>query len=136
MTKLVLPMSQFRSCWATQRLGAIVAGKCSIDIPSRFDCDASAKDFGIPAQKLWDLARKQASCEQGESSRRPAICFVRWATHFSSNVMARSSRRNLAETNERFRLLVEGVRDYALFTMDPTGRVTELESREQSGMLG
>ena len=30
----------------------------------------------------------------------------------------------LAETNGRFRWLVEGVRDYALFTMDPTGRVT------------
>jgi PAS domain S-box-containing protein len=30
----------------------------------------------------------------------------------------------LAETNGRFRLLVEGVRDYALFTMDPTGSVT------------
>jgi PAS domain S-box-containing protein len=30
----------------------------------------------------------------------------------------------LAETNDRFRWLAEGIRDYALFTMDTTGRVT------------
>lgn len=32
--------------------------------------------------------------------------------------------QELAESEERFRLLVEGVPDYAIFTMDPEGRVT------------
>jgi PAS domain S-box-containing protein len=41
----------------------------------------------------------------------------------------------LAETNGRFRLLVEGVRDYALFTMDPTGCVTSWNSGAER-MLG
>jgi PAS domain S-box-containing protein len=32
-------------------------------------------------------------------------------------------RESLAQTDERFRLLVEGVADYAIFMLDPQGRV-------------
>src|SRR6476620_6359982 len=30
---------------------------------------------------------------------------------------------SLSESNERFRLLVEGVSDYAIYMLDPTGRI-------------
>ena len=35
----------------------------------------------------------------------------------------REAEESLRESEERFRLLVEGVRDYAIFMLDPTGRV-------------
>src|SRR5438477_576366 len=40
-----------------------------------------------------------------------------------SNPSAGRSAGVLAENEERFRLLVEGVRDYAIFMLDPDGHV-------------
>src|SRR4051812_5075440 len=37
----------------------------------------------------------------------------------------------LKESNERFRLLVEGVGDYAIFMLDPTGHVVSWNSGAQ-----
>ncbi len=37
----------------------------------------------------------------------------------------------LGESNERFRLLVEGVRDYAIFMLDPTGHIVSWNSGAQ-----
>ena len=38
-------------------------------------------------------------------------------------------RRGLFESERRFRLLVEGVVDYAIYMLDPDGIVTQLECR-------
>jgi PAS domain S-box-containing protein len=41
-----------------------------------------------------------------------------------STLEARSHEESLRESEERFRLMVEGVKDYAIFMLDPGGRVT------------
>src|SRR5919199_347664 len=41
----------------------------------------------------------------------------------SSVLEARSHQESLRESEERFRLLVQGVEEYAIFTLDPEGRV-------------
>ncbi len=41
-----------------------------------------------------------------------------------STLEARSHRESLRESEEIFRLMVEGVKDYAIFMLDPGGRVT------------
>jgi PAS domain S-box-containing protein len=41
-----------------------------------------------------------------------------------SGLKARSHLERLRESEERFRLMVEGVKDYAIFMLDPGGRVT------------
>src|SRR5215203_241119 len=41
-----------------------------------------------------------------------------------STLEARSHQESLRESEERFRLMVEGVKDYAIFMLDPGGRVT------------
>jgi PAS domain S-box-containing protein len=42
----------------------------------------------------------------------------------ASTQEARSHQESLRRSEERFRVLVEGVRDYAIFMLDPEGRVT------------
>ena len=41
-----------------------------------------------------------------------------------STLEARSHEESLRESEERFRLMVEGVKDYAIFMLDPGGCVT------------
>ena len=44
-----------------------------------------------------------------------------------------ASVAKLEETERRFRLLVEGVTDYAIFMLDPTGHVVNWNQPELSG---
>jgi K+-sensing histidine kinase KdpD len=45
----------------------------------------------------------------------------------SSVLEAKSHQESLRESEERFRLLVQGVEDYAIFMLDPKGRIHKLE---------
>jgi PAS domain S-box-containing protein len=106
-----------------QRLGAIVAGQVFDRYPEPFALRHVAKDFGISAQHLWDVARKQRpvgkSALQSSADLLLALGQAFLQQRYASIIEAR-----LAEANAHFRLLVDGVKDHALFTIDPTGRVT------------
>jgi PAS domain S-box-containing protein len=106
-----------------QHLGAIIAGQVFDRYPEPLSLRRVAKQFGVSAQQLWDVARKQrpvSSAILQESG--DLLCTLGHA--FLRQRYGAMLEAKLAETNGRFRSLVEGVRDYALFTMDPTGRVT------------
>src|SRR5215203_4604351 len=60
-----------------------------------------------------------------------------------STLEARSHQESLRESEERFRLMVEGVKDYAIFMLDPGGCVTtwndgaeRIEGYGEEGILG
>src|SRR5215207_3803932 len=60
-----------------------------------------------------------------------------------STLQARSHQESLRESEERFRLMVEGVKDYAIFMLDPGGCVTtwndgaeRIEGYGEEGILG
>lgn len=118
LTHVAVPLSLGK-----QPLGAIVAGQVFDRYPEALLLRRVAKEFGVSAQKLWDLARNQRPVSHailqtsGDLLRSLGHAFLR--QRYSAIL-----EEKLAETNGRFRLLVEEVRDYALFTMDPTGRVT------------
>jgi PAS domain S-box-containing protein len=118
LTHVAVPLSLGK-----QHLGAIIAGQVFDRYPEALSLRRVAKEFGVSAQQLWDLARSQRPVSHGilQSSgdllRALGQAFLR--QRYSAIL-----EEKLAETNGRFRLLVEEVRDYALFTMDPTGRVT------------
>jgi PAS domain S-box-containing protein len=105
------------------RLGAIIAGQVFDRYPEPLPLRRVAAEFGLSAQQLWDVARRErpvgstALQSSGELLRVLGHAFLQ--QRFGAILEAR-----LAETNARFRLLVEGVKDYALFTMDVNGRVT------------
>src|ERR1700736_3253080 len=118
LTHVAVPLSLGK-----QPLGAIIAGQVFDRYPEALSLRRAAKDFGVSPQQLWDVARNERPISHGilQSSgdllRALGQAFLR--QRYSAIL-----EEKLAETNGRFRLLVEEVRDYALFTMDPTGRVT------------
>jgi PAS domain S-box-containing protein len=106
-----------------QPLGAIIAGQVFDRFPEPLRLRRVAKDFDIPPQDLWDLAVKQRPVS-GRVLKASGDLLCALGQAFLEQRYGTVRKAQLAETNERFRLLVEGVRDYALFTMDPAGRVT------------
>ena len=106
-----------------QNLGAILAGQVFDQYPDSLQLRRGTQGLGLSAQQLWDVARKQRPVSRailqasGDLLRALGHAFLQ--QRYGAILEA-----NLAESNGRFRLLVEGTRDCALFTMDPTGRVT------------
>jgi PAS domain S-box-containing protein len=82
-----------------------------------------AKEFGISAQHLWDVARNQRPVGSA-TLQSSADLLLALGQAFLQQRYASIIEKKLAEANGQFRLLVDGVRDHALFTVDPTGRVT------------
>jgi PAS domain S-box-containing protein len=104
-------------------LGAIIAGQVFDRYPEPLPLRRLAKEFGVSARQLWDVARKQRPVSSAIlQTSGDLLCALGQA--FLQQRYGAILKSRLAETNGRFRLLVEGVRDYALFTMDPTGCVT------------
>ena len=105
------------------RLGAIIAGQVFDRYPDPLLLRRVAKEFGVSAQRLWELAREQRPVSDAIlQASGDLLCAL--GNAFLRQRYGAILEAKLAETNGRFRLLVEGVRDHALFTMDPTGRVT------------
>jgi len=83
----------------------------------------AARDFGLSAQDVWHAAVKQTPISRanlmvyGELLRTLGQTFLR--ERYGTIL-----ERRLADTNRRFRLLVDGAIDYAIFTMDAAGGVT------------
>ena len=106
-----------------QHLGAIIAGQVFDRFPEPLRLRRVANEFGIPPQELWDVAVKQRPVS-GRVLKASGDLLFALGHAFLQQRYGTVRKAQLAEMNERFRLLVEGVRDYALFTMDPAGRVT------------
>src|SRR5271154_2298551 len=56
---------------------------------------------------------------------------VRYGLRQGVMAQKETRQRNLFESERSFRLLVEGVADYALYMLDPTGRVTSWNTGAQ-----
>ena len=122
LTHVAVPLSLGR-----QHLGAIIAGQVFDQYPEPLVMRRVAKEFGLSAQQVWDVARKQRPVG-GDilQASGDLLCVLGHA--FLRQRYAAILEGKLAETNGSFRLLVEGVQDHALFTMDLAGRVTSWNS--------
>ncbi len=106
-----------------QPLGAIIAGQVFDRYPEPLPLRRVAKDFDVAPQELWGLARKQRPVSSA-SLRASGDLLCALGHAFLQQRYGAILETRLAESNGRFRLLVEGVKDHALFTMDPLGRVS------------
>jgi PAS domain S-box-containing protein len=129
LTHVAIPLSL-----GEHRLGAILAGQVPDRYPESLVLQRAAKVFGVPAQILWRLSSKQQPVSRGAlrlagdllSTLGNAFLRQRYSTILEARV---------AQSNLRFRLLVEGVTGYALFTTNGLGLVTSWNSGAER-MLG
>jgi PAS domain S-box-containing protein len=115
---VAVPLSLGNQC-----LGAIIAGQVFDRFPEQLSLRRAAKQFGVSAQQLWELAGKQRPVSRA-ALQASGDLLLPLGKAFLRQRYGAIVERKLAETNRWFRLLVEGVKDYALFTTDLTGRVT------------
>jgi PAS domain S-box-containing protein len=115
-------------------LGTIIAGQVFDRYPESLPLRRVAKEFGVSTQELWSLARKQrpvsATVLQASGDLLRALGHAFLQQRYGAILEAK-----LAAANRNFRLLIEGSRDCALFTMDLTGCVTSWNGGAQR-MLG
>src|ERR1700735_3398177 len=129
LTHVAVPLLLGKQC-----LGAIIAGQVFDRYPEPLSLRRVAKEFGAPAQRLWELARDQrpVSTDVLRASGE-LLCVLGHA--FLRQRYGTILQAKLADANGSFRSLIEGISDYALFTMDLTGRVTSW-NRGAERMLG
>jgi PAS domain S-box-containing protein len=106
-----------------ETLGAIIAGQVFDRYPEPLILRRVARDFGISAQELWEVAKKERPVA-GTLLQASGDLLGALGHAFLRQRHGAILEERLAETNDRFRWLADGIRDYALFTMDTTGSVT------------
>jgi PAS domain S-box-containing protein len=115
-------------------VGTLLAGQVFDRFPEPLPLKRLAKDFGLSASRVWQLASQQAPIGRthvkvyGDLLNTLGQAFL--GERYSSLL-----ERRLAETNQRFRLLADGVKDYAVFTVDTAGVVSSWNAGAQR-MLG
>jgi PAS domain S-box-containing protein len=107
----------------TETLGAIIAGQVFDRYPEPLRLRRVARDFGVSAQDLWRIAKKERPVA-GALLQASGDLLGTLGHAFLQQRHGAILEEKLAETNDRFQWLAEGIRDYALFTMDTTGDVT------------
>src|SRR6202040_204348 len=82
-----------------------------------------AKHFGVSQQELWTAAMRQVPISHA-TLRLYADLLASLGQAFVRQRYAAILDRKLHETNQRYRLMIEGSKDRALFTVDAMGCVT------------
>ena len=104
-------------------LGMLIAGQVFDRFPEPMPLERLARDFGLSAQRVWHLARQQAPISRNQLTVYGDLLHA-LSQAFLRERYSAILERKLAKTNLRFHLLVDGVKEYAIFTVDGGGLVT------------
>ena len=100
-----------------QKLGALLAGQIFDRYPEPLPLQRVAKQFGISARLLWHEAVQQKPISR-TTLQMYSDLLAALADSFLQQRFAVMLHRKVVETDQRYRLLIDGVKDYALFTSD------------------
>jgi PAS domain S-box-containing protein len=106
-----------------QPLGALVAGQTFDRYPQPLALQRVARHFGVSQQKLWYAAVHQVPLSPA-TLRVYADLLASLGHAFLRQRYGAILDRKLHQTNERYRLMIEGSNDHALITVDRAGRIT------------
>ena len=105
------------------RVGAIIAGQAFDRYPDPLPLKRVARNLGISGEQLWRSARLQAPIRNATLQVYGELLFS-LGKSFLRHRYADILDRNLAIANRRLGLLLNAIKDHALFTVDGTGAVT------------
>jgi PAS domain S-box-containing protein len=106
-----------------QPLGALIAGQTFASYPQPLALQRTARRFGVSRESLWSAAVHQVPISRA-ALRLYADLLASVGYAFLRQLYARVLDRNLHLTSQRYRLMIEGSEDRALFTVDSRSRVT------------
>jgi len=105
-----------------QRIGALIAGQTFAEYPQPLALQRVAKNFGASPQEMWNASIHQVPVSRA-TLRLYADLLASLGHAFLRQRYAAILDRKLHRTDERYRLMIEGSTDHALFTVDSAGRV-------------
>jgi PAS domain S-box-containing protein len=106
-----------------QGIGGLIAGQVFDRFPEPLRLQRVAREFGVPAQGLWQAAIRQAPLS-GVVLRVYGDLLLTLGQAFLRQRYGAIVQRDLADVNRRFRLLINSAKDYAFLTLDAAGRVS------------
>jgi PAS domain S-box-containing protein len=106
-----------------QRLGTLIAGQVFAQYPQPLALKRVAKYFGASPQDLWHAAVHQVPISRA-TLRLYADLLASLGQAFLRQRYAAILDRSLHQMDERYRMMIEGSKDHALFTVDGGGCVT------------
>ena len=110
-----------------QPLGALIAGQVFNQYPEPLPLDGVARTFRVSPQQLWQAATRQVPL-----SHATLQVYGNLLEHLGQAFLGQRYsailHRKLEETNRRYQLLIDGAKDYALFTVNSAGLVTSWNS--------
>jgi PAS domain S-box-containing protein len=106
-----------------QQLGALIAGQVFSHYPEPLPLQRVAREFGISGQQLWQQAVQQVPVSRATLQMYGDL-LMSLGQAFLGQRYSAILHRKLAQTSQRYRLFIDGVKDYALLTVDRTGRIT------------
>jgi PAS domain S-box-containing protein len=110
-----------------QRLGALIAGQVFAHYPQPLALQRVALRFGVSQQELWEMAVHQVPLSLS-TLHLYAELLSSLGKAFLQQRYAAILDRKLLETIQRYRLMIEGSKDHALFTVDHKGYITSWNS--------
>ena len=110
-----------------QKLGTLIAGQVFCRYPEPLLLERVARDRGVSPQFLWHKA-----IEQVPVSRTTLQLYGNLLKSLGQAVLgehhAAILQRKLVQISERYRLFIDGVKEYALYTVNRAGCVTSWNS--------
>ncbi len=106
-----------------QKLGTLIAGQVFSHYPDPMQVQRTAREMGIAWQPLWQRAIQQVPVTRA-TLQLYANLLLSLAQAFLGQRYAAILHRKLDQTTHRYRIFIDGVKDYALHTVDRAGRVT------------
>lgn len=110
-----------------QKLGTLIAGQVFSRYPEPLPLHRVARAMGISEQQLWQQAVQQVPVTRA-TLQLYANLLMALGQAFLGQRYAAILQRKLAQTSQRYRLFFDGVKDYALYTVDGAGRITSWNS--------
>ena len=110
-----------------RHLGALITGQVLTRYAEPLPLERVARNYGVSQQQLWRQAIQQVPITHA-ALRVYANLLKSLGDAYLGQRHAGILQRDLDATNRRYRLLIDGVKDYALFTVDRAGRVISWNS--------